>query len=110
MKKVLLIISMFLIPMSFDANNSRDCNRDVYLENINSNNVLDYLEVNNMSINEICAKDYCENINGSLLYKSLNKFTNNYLDYLKKDIDNDTYLSIYLKGFKIYSIKSNYCI
>lgn len=113
MKKYLLII-IFILCLTFNAfkaYNAESCNNEIILNDVNSKNLLKYIEENNLieQIDLVCSSDICMKINSSTINRDIKSFINKNLNYLKNKVDDNTYLNLELKGFKIDKIITNQC-
>ena len=109
MKKLLLIgVAILGMAMTPIAEAEDDCSNNIDVE-VNSNSLLSYIDDYQLNVFEICAKDYCERIIDVDLKKSVDKFQEHYYDMLKHKVDDDTYIELYFKGFKITSLGINSC-
>ena len=107
MKKY-LIFFIFLICLSvntYNAINVNRCTKKLYPKNLNSKNIFEYLEENkiNHSIDKICSKNICSNLNSSNIKQDIKNFIEKNINYLKKQNEEQA-IEAELKGFKIDKI------
>lgn len=100
MKKYFFILILFLIfIVSVSA-------KSINNTNLNSNDLLDYLKEQNINdkVIKVCNIDYCDYLKYDNLEKSVNKYIEDYLNYIKEKTDEDTSLRVSLKGFLITEV------
>jgi len=112
-KKFLGISGFLLLVLTFNITTGSvddECIDYIYLSDVNSNNLMDYIKNKELPVLEVCANNFCDNISELTLEKGINKFIDNYYEHIKKIINHDDYLTQYLKGFKIDKIKVSGCL
>ena len=113
MKSYFFII-IFLLCLSlntFKAYNAEECQNNIYLNNVNSKNLIDYLIQNNLreKVNKVCSVDICMTINPNNLERDIKSFITRNINFLKNRVDENTFINLQLKGFKIEKITINEC-
>lgn len=113
MKK--LFISFILIACfslsNLEAYSKDKCLEEIYLEEVNSNDILSYIYENDLldKIIRICSKDICSSINATQIESDIKEFVTKNIRYLK-GINEEVGLNADLKGFKIEKIILNSCL
>lgn len=112
MKK--LITTFFLICLATNtihAFNINNCTQEMKLADLNSKNLLKYIEENNLTekIMQVCSDDICNEINLSRLEQDIKSFIKQNIKYLKSK-DNESSIEAELKGFRIDKIVINGCL
>lgn len=112
MKKY-LILFIFLICLSintYNAFNKNNCINEIKIETLNSKNVLEYIQQNNLvdKIYKICSTDICVTINPSNIERDIKSFTEKNINYLRSK-NEVAALNAELKGFKIDKIIVESC-
>ncbi len=112
MKKLITIF--FLISFAINTYNAfttEECNQEISLQNLNSKNIISYIEENNLTnkIMKICSSSICSDINIQNLEQDIKEFIERNLNYLRSK-DTDTSLEAELKGFRIDKIIFNKCL
>mgnify|MGYP006069852889 FL=1 len=74
--------------------------------NLNSNELLNYIEENNLkNIKKICTDDYCDYLRSTNIKRAVEIFKTNYEEYLREKVGEEKAREIMLKGFKITKIE-----
>ena len=74
--------------------------------NLNSNELLDYIEENNLrNIKKICTNDYCDYIKSTNIKRAIELFKTNYEEYLIDEVGKEKAREVILKGFPITKIE-----
>lgn len=104
MKKYFFIFAIFLIAIV--SVSAKNVDKRLDTNNLNSNNLLKYLERNNLSGKTIrvCNQDYCEYLKYKNLEKAVKVYVDDYLEFIKEKTDVDTSVRVSLKGFFITEI------
>lgn len=111
MKKFLIlpiICMFFILNVKAINSNKNSCLFDMPV-NINTNNFLEYVEKVQKDIIKLCSDDFCSHIKSKNMAKSLDIFTKEYYAHLKENVDEETAISLYLKGFRINLITIDNC-
>lgn len=105
MKKYFFICLIMLATMITVSAKNVD-NRVFKVDNLNSNELLDFLKDLKFKSNtiKVCNQDYCDYLKYQNLEKSVNKYIEDYVNFIKEKTDEDTSVRVYLKGFKITDI------
>ncbi len=111
--KKLIIAGIFIILLSintYNALNIKKCENVIRPTALNSKNLLEYLENNNLNgkITKICSTYTCKNLSGASLERDVKEFINSYYNFLKQK-NEDAYNEATLKGFRIDKIVVNNC-
>ncbi len=111
MKKFLIfpIMCMFFL-MSVEAINMNNysCFIDIPVK-LNTSNFIEYTKKIDKDVVKLCSDDFCSHIKSKNMAKALDIFAKEYYSYLKENTDEETAISIYLKGFRINLITIDYC-
>lgn len=111
MKK--LLITLFFICLAintYQAFSEKDCFKDIRIENLNSKDLLSYLEENRLvnKVNKVCSNDICTSIHFSNLEQDIASFIKKNVEYLKTKGE-EISINADLKGFKIDRIFITEC-
>ncbi len=112
MKKLIVtLFFLFLAIHSYKAFDVNNCMQNIFLNDLNSKNVLNYLKENDLfdKVTKICSEDMCADINVSNLEGDIKDFIKQNIKYLKNKGENYS-LEAELKGFKIAKISFNSCL
>lgn len=111
MKKIITTLLLLCVAIhTIDAFNIQNCMKEIMPNNLNSKNLLDFIQENNLhdKVMQICSSDICSNINIANLERDIKDFINRNLNYLKNK-DGEQSLEAELKGFRIDKIFINSC-
>lgn len=105
MKKYFFILLVFLLTI-FTVSAKTVDNRVFKVDNLNSNELFEFLRDLKFKSNtiKICNQDYCDYLKYQNLEKSVDKYIEDYINFIKEKTDEDTSVRVYLKGFKITDI------
>ncbi len=113
MKKLFIsfILVMCFSLNVFNASSKNNCSEEIILENVNSNDLLNYIYDNHLldKILRVCSKDLCSSLNATQIESDIKTFVNKNIRYLF-GIDEEEGLNAQLKGFKIEKIVINSCV
>lgn len=112
MKKYLILI-IFLICLSintYNAYNKNNCLNIVKPTNLNSKNLINYINENNLldNLDRVCSQDICISINPSNLERDIKSFIEKNLNYLQNK-NPEAAIEAELKGFRIDKIITYDC-
>ena len=107
MKKY-LILFIFLICLSintYNAFNKNNCTNEIKTSNLNSKNLLTYINENNLKdkIDRVCSSNICVSINPSNVERDIKSFIEKNISYIKNK-NEEAALEAELKGFRIEKI------
>ena len=103
MKKILWGFIMILLSLSLVKTD----NAYAYKQIINSNDLVKYIENNNLyNINYLCTNDYCDYLRSVNIIRAIDIFKERYLDYLKGKMSEEEALDVIIKGFMITDYKT----
>ena len=105
MKKYFFILLVFLLTI-FTVSAKTVDNRIFKVDNLNSNELFEFLRDLKFKSNtiKVCNQDYCDYLKYQNLEKSVDKYVDDYINFIKEKTDEDTSVRVYLKGFKIIDI------
>lgn len=105
MKKYFFILFFFLLMIVTVSAKQID-EKKINVGNLNSNELLNFLKEFDSDSNaiKVCNQEYCDYLKYNSLEKSVNKYIDDYVYYVKEKTDVDTSVRVRLKGFIIKEI------
>lgn len=112
MKKIIFIF-IFLLCLTintYNAFNKNECSNEIKLNDLNSKNLLNYINENNLrdNIERICSTNICLSINPSNIERDIKSFIEKNLEFLRSK-NEETAIETELKGFRIEKIITYSC-
>lgn len=107
MKKYIILL-IFIICLSintYNAFNKNKCTNEIKLNNLNSKNLITYINENNLlnKIKQVCSANICAPINSPNIEREIKNFIEKNISFLKSK-NEEVAIEAELKGFRIERI------